>query len=494
MKINKTRRRNNGTISRRKYKNIHKSRKQIKRTHKKSLLRLKKYNKNNRHRRHYTRKVNRSRRGGVPLLQISEAFNFSFPDDNQDKTLIAAGWGYVTKISSVFSQKNRPEQLIVYKKKDSDQIYIARCTFSDCKIIKGGITENNMEDDIKVDSIEVTAESDSSLFAKVKSSDNRVYIIRPGNTQNDDISINNPSIKIPNLYKYFLTFIIEFLQNFRMNPELFGKIYDVVLDPTRTMVINLITKHIFPLETLVTTDDSKKSGEKQFSKVLYYIWYFELIKTNNIQDVLRADTRLYNTLFRLYVEKYKVDEAIGLTGFLDTITEQSDIDESVEEIIKRVNLKMNDLPIGVKCVFKAIKDGFDVLDKRENRGQLMMTWDTQCLNVLYLRIIVPYIVSYKLTNNPISGNSGPSKLQQIYTKLMRVVSKPNFDTTEIMKAVVNESIDIIEKMELNCDKSDIDIEFLKRLPYGNVNLKDCDDFIKLCKTKGIEFPAASQPT
>jgi hypothetical protein len=260
------------------------------------------------------------------------------------------------------------------------------------------------------------------------------------------------------------------------------------------MVINLITKHIFPLETLVTKDDSKKSGEKQFSKVLYYIWYFELIKTNNIQDVLRADTRLYNTLFRLYVEKYKVDEAIGLTGFLDTITEQSDIDESVEEIIKRLNLKMNDFPIGVKCVFKAIKDGFDVLDKRENRGQLMMTWDTQCLNVLYLRIIVPYIVSYKLTNNPISGNSGPSKLQQIYTKLMRVVSKPNFDTTEIMKAVVNESIDIIEKMELNCDKSDIDIEFLKRLPYGNVNLKDCDDFIKLCKTKGIEFPAASQPT
>jgi hypothetical protein len=75
-------------------------------------------------------------------------------------------------------------------------------------------------------------------------------------------------------------------------------------------------------------------------------------------------------------------------------------------------------------------------------------------------------------------------------RLMKTVS----GKTEEINMLIQPSINIIENMELNCDNSDIDIEFLKGLPYGNVNLKDCDDFIKLCKTKGIDFPAASQPT
>lgn len=506
MKINKTIRKSNRTISRRKYKNIHKSRKQIKKTHKKSLLRLKKYNKNNRYRRHYTRRVNRSKRGGVPLPEISKPFNFSFPGDNQDKTLIAAGWGYVTKISSVFSQKNRPEQLIVYKNNADNKTYIARCTFSDCKIIKGGITENNMEESIQVDTIEVTLDSDSILLANVRSFDKKVYTIKPSINKNANIRIKNTDI--PNLFEYFSnlkvtpptstaaqpsvdnTACIEFLQNCRMKPELLGKLYDV-MTPAKTMVINLILNHIFPLETLVTGDDEKKSGGKQLSKVLYYVWYFELIKTTNIQEILRGDAHLYPTLFRIYFEKYKVIEAIGVTDFLDTITEESDIDNSVEHIINLVNSKMNDLPIGVKCVFKAIKDGFGVLDMHKHREKLMMTWVTQCLNVLYLRIIVPYINMYKIDFKKISQeNSGPGKLKRIATALMKVVSLPDKAPTQIMKDGVEKSIGIIENMELNCDNSDIDIEFLKGLPYGNVNPKDCDDFIKLCKTKGIEFTSS----
>jgi hypothetical protein len=282
-----------------------------------------------------------------------------------------------------------------------------------------------------------------------------------------------------------------------MKPELLGKLYDV-MTPAKTMVINLILNHIFPLETLVTGDDEKKSGGKQLSKVLYYVWYFELIKTTNIQEILRGDAHLYPTLFRIYLEKYKVAEAIGVKDFLDTITEQSDIDNSVEHIINLVNSKMNDLPIGIKCVFKAIKDGFKFLESRKDREKLTMTWVTQCLNVLYLRIIVSYINMYKY--DPISfqkrleENSGPGKLQLISNALMKVVSLPDKAPTQIMKDGVKESIDTIEKMELNCDNSDIDIEFLKGLPYGNVNPKDCDDFIKLCKTKGIEFPTASQST
>jgi hypothetical protein len=535
MKTNKTRHRNNRTISLRKYKNIHKSRKQIKKTHKKSLLRLKKYNKNNRYRRHYTRRVNRSKRGGVLLPPISKPFNFAFPDHIQNIEFVAAGWGYVTKISSVFSQKNRPEQLIVYKNNADNETYIARCTFENCEIKKSTLTEKNMEESIQVDTIMVTSETDGSLLANVKSSDKKVYTIKPSDNNNANIRIKNITIPIPNLYKYFSTFLkadvpivpqlpvnttdvlpmadksyvdttpfdntacIEFLQNFRINPELLGKLYSLSLSKPKNMVSKIISEHIFPLEYLVTNDDKQKSGEKQFSKALYNICFSEICNPNDISMTLREDF-LFITLFRTYFEVYNVIQAIGIKTFLDSITEQSDIPRSVEKIIKLVNLKMNDLPIGVKCVFKAIKDGFDVLANHEHREKLMMTWVTQCLNVLYLRIIVPYINLYKydqiyLKKIP-QENSGPSKLRLIGAALMKVVSKPDKDpnATQVMKEGVKESIGIIENMELNCDNSDIDIEFLKGLPHGNVNPKDCDDFIQLCETKKIEFPTALQPT
>jgi hypothetical protein len=345
-----------------------------------------------------------------------------------------------------------------------------------------------------------------------------VYTIKPSNNNNANIRIKNITILIPNLYKYFSTFskadvpivpklkvnttevlpiadksyvdttpfdntaCIEFLQNCRMNPELLGKLYSLT-DKTIIMVVNkIISEHIFPLETLLTGDDAQKSGEKQFSKALYNICFSEICNPYDIKMTLRGNL-LFSFLFRRYFEVYKVVEAIGIKTFLDSITDTSNIDEIVETIMGIVNLKMNDLPIGVKCVFKAIQDGFSILDNHKDRDKLIMNRDTMCFNVLYLRIITPYITLYE---NP--------KFMYIGQKLMKTVNGTNKEPTPAMKDHIQTSIDIIKQMELNCEYSDIDVEFLKKLPYGNLKSKDCQEFIELCKTEGIEFPTVSQPT
>jgi len=455
----------------------------------------------------------------VPLPEISKPFNFAFPDHIQKIEFVAAGWGYVTKISSVFSQKNRPEQLIVYKNNADNKTYIARCKFDNCEIKKRTLTETNMEESIQVDTIMVTSETDGSLLANVKSSDKKVYTIKPSINKNANIRIKNINIPIPNLFKYFSPFLkadvpivkqlpvnttevlpiadklyvdttacIEFLQNFRMNPELLGKLYSVTTPKDKEMVTRLVSKHIFPLEYLVTNDDKQKSGEKQFSKALYNICFSEICNPNDIKMTLRENL-LFSFLFRRYFEVYKVVEAIGIKTFLDSITEESNMnDESIiesiiGEIINIVGSQINNLPIGVKCVFKAIKDGFNVLDEHVDRDKLIMVWDAQCLNVLYLRIICPYILSYK--NN---------RFKMISTKLMKLVGKVNTKPTEGIEG----NIDSIKKMDLICENSDIDVDFLKSLPYELDDEKlvstDCDHFIKVYETKEIEFLAASQPT
>ena len=284
------------------------------------------------------------------------------------------------------------------------------------------------------------------------------------------------------------TACIEFLQNFRMNPELLGKLYSVTTPKDKEMVTRLVSKHIFPLEYLVTNDDKQKSGEKQFSKALYNICFSEICNPNDIKMTLRENL-LFSFLFRRYFEVYKVVEAIGIKTFLDSITEESNMnDESIiesiiGEIINIVGSQINNLPIGVKCVFKAIKDGFNVLDEHVDRDKLIMVWDAQCLNVLYLRIICPYILSYK--NN---------RFKMISTKLMKLVGKVNTKPTEGIEG----NIDSIKKMDLICENSDIDVDFLKSLPYELDDEKlvstDCDHFIKVYETKEIEFLAASQPT
>jgi hypothetical protein len=232
MKINKTRRRINGTISRRKHKNIYKSRKRIKKTHKKYLVRLKKYNKNIRHRKHYTRKVNRYKRGGADLQPITAEFNFSFPlmydsasnllvqDDNISKftdgyeaeniIILAGGWGYVTKAGSL-NGKNRREQLIVYKRSEDVNYYIARCTFSNCDIAKGGIPESNMEKPIKVSTEGFKVElSRNSLIVTFKNDKNESYTIEVFFRTGDETLTINYISGVPTLYAFFKTLLTPY--------------------------------------------------------------------------------------------------------------------------------------------------------------------------------------------------------------------------------------------------------------------------------------------
>ena len=299
MKINKTRRRSNGNISRRKYKNINKSRKRVKKTHKKYLVRLKKYNKNNRHRKYYTRRVNRYKRGGAELQQITAPFNFSFPTVNgkitdiyssrynppPDIKIIAQGWGYVTKAGSL-NKKNRPEQLIVYQLSFHSEIYyIARCTFSNCNIVKGGITESNMEKPIKVDvgvgGFSVKKEENTNLTVKFTNDKKESYtiVVVKNNVKGDTLYMFFEYIRsTPNAATSSRVAIEEMekfrenLKKFRLQPGLLAVLVDSIqrsgteaLD--KDICFNIISKHIFPLEL---TDVYKQTSiENPFATMLF---------------------------------------------------------------------------------------------------------------------------------------------------------------------------------------------------------------------------------
>ena len=193
MKINKSRRGSSRNISRRKL---------VKRTHKKSLFRLKKYNKNIKRRKHYTRKVNRCKCGG-------KLFNFSFPvkdkqvmdgnntDSKVVSKIVAGGVGYVTK-SGLLNEKDRAEELIVYEVDDEPDHYcIARCLMGDCEIAASGtlntnryMTEYNMEKPIKLRKEYFKVEKiDGKLLAQFKTLDNDKYTIKAEPTEGH-ITIN----------------------------------------------------------------------------------------------------------------------------------------------------------------------------------------------------------------------------------------------------------------------------------------------------------------
>jgi hypothetical protein len=215
MKINKSRPRSSRNTSRRKH---------VKRTHKKSLFRLKKYNKNIKRRKHYTRKVNRCKRGG-------KVFNFSFPvkngkimdgnkTDSKEVSIIAGGVGYVTK-SGWLNEKDRDEQLIVYEVDgETDYYYIARCLMDDCEIAasgysssNGNMTEFNMEKPIKVkkDAAFSVKETNNKLIAEFKNVNDKTYTIKADLTENDVNRINGKTV--PALHKFFETKLVQISSN-----------------------------------------------------------------------------------------------------------------------------------------------------------------------------------------------------------------------------------------------------------------------------------------
>ena len=209
MKINKSRPRSSRNISRRKL---------VKRTHKKSLFRLKKYNKNIRQRKHYTRKITGGKRG-----ERRGIFNFSFPvvnaiimDGNKEDSkkvskIVAGGFGYVTK-SGWFNGKDSDEQLIVYEtQEDQDNYYIARCQMEDCEIAASGslnsnrnMTEDNMGKPIKVRKnavFNVKETKDKVIVAEFKNVDDKTYTIKADSTENDINRINGQTVDA--LHKFF---------------------------------------------------------------------------------------------------------------------------------------------------------------------------------------------------------------------------------------------------------------------------------------------------
>jgi hypothetical protein len=217
MKINKSRRGSSRNISRRKL---------VKRTHKKSLFRLKKYNKNIRQRKHYTRKITRGKRGGRRGI-----FNFSFPikngkimdgnkTDSKEVSIIAGGFGYVTK-SGLLNEKDRDEQLIVYEvDSEPDYYYIARCLMDDCEIAasgysssKGNMTEFNMEKPIKVkkDAVFSVKKIKGELIAEFQNVNDKTYTIKADLTENDVNRINGKAV--PALHKFFETKLVYISSN-----------------------------------------------------------------------------------------------------------------------------------------------------------------------------------------------------------------------------------------------------------------------------------------
>ena len=505
MKINKTRRKSNGTISRRKYKKIHKSRKQLKRTHKKSLLRLKKYNKNNRYRRHYTRRVNRSKRGGVPLPQISKPFNFAFPDHIQNIKFVAAGWGYVTKLNSVFSQKNRPEQLIVYKNNTDNKTYIARCTFENCEIKKGTLTETNMEESIQVENITVTSETDGSLLANVRSFDKKVYTIKPSNNNSAEIIIKE--ISIPNLFEYFSTLTktacINFLQNFRTNPHLLGVLVDsIALSKTvgddKNICFKIISENIFPM---TDTDTSNQINiEKQFANMLYNLCSTTIKKMGIIKketfgnELFRSDdlfTKLLTHYSSIRGKKF-LSDILAHTNLSKLPSYDNDREMLTFALIILVSIleHISDLPIGYKCVSSSIYDELD--RKKVDQADIK----SHIFNFLCLKLICPFIGDYFMANNM-------NELAIRIPKLIQNIANNDLITNGIYGKITfdhinNTSVTSLASFHeyankqlsidtLNCDLTGTDAISLEKYTYNleksPLNLTDFEKFKELTTPK-----------
>lgn len=86
------------------------------------------------------RRQTRRKVGGFSFLQTkitpSREFNFSLPNQNSLE-IKAKGLALVTKLGSLLSKSNRPEQVIIYQHKDKEEkasgnYFIARCVSSEC--------------------------------------------------------------------------------------------------------------------------------------------------------------------------------------------------------------------------------------------------------------------------------------------------------------------------------------------------------------------------
>jgi len=93
---------------------------------------------------HYTQKygkrIQQRRQTRKKIGGLIRKFNFVLPNNDtrfNNIEIQGQGWAYVTKLGSVTSRTDSPEQIIIYQKKDSNRnvtgnYFIARCTFAYC--------------------------------------------------------------------------------------------------------------------------------------------------------------------------------------------------------------------------------------------------------------------------------------------------------------------------------------------------------------------------
>jgi len=511
MKINKTRRKSNGKISRKKYKNIHKSRKQIKRTHKKSLLRLKKYNKNNRHRRHYTRRVNRSRYGGVPLLRINKPFNFSFPGDysNEPYNVVAAGWGYVTKLNSVFSQKNRPEQLIIFEK-NHENYYIERCISEKCNMS----TKKNVQDTIlaKKTSFRIN-EINNMLIAHFITNNNQEYqivdVVDGQQIEQNQVSINNKQISARSLYTFFkdirnLTHdkIIEYLKRFRTNSHLLGILVDSIersntVGTDKNICFKIISENIFPMTAMTDTDTSDQINiENQFANMLYNLCSTTIKKMEKIKketfgnELFRSDdlfTKLLTHYSSIRGKNFLSPILKGIDfSILPSRTNDKEMLTFALIILVSILKHIRALPIGYKCVSSSIYDELNM--KKVDEAAIK----SHIFNFLCLKLICPFIGDYFMANNMnelatriptfiqnIANNDETTK-SKYGTITLDPINDTNITSLDLFHKYANEQLSIDT---LNCDIMGSDTKSLETYSYNleksPIYLSEFEKFEKL---------------
>ena len=511
MKINKSRHRSSRNTSRRKYKNINKSRKRIKKTHKKYLVRLKKYNKNIRHRKYYTRKVNRYKRGGAELQPITAEFNFSFPANYNGKLsdltnsttsiqTIVGGWGYVTK-AGLLHRKNRPEQLIVYQKSSSPETYfIARCTFSDCRIRENTLTESHMEKTIEVskDGFKVAqAQAPNSLIVTFKNDNNESYTIEVVKKYlTEDKLYNffyhilmNPTTGVARSARVAIDHYLpttaadnivirqceSYLIDFRRNPELLAVLVDSIArskDKTRDIDIcfKIISNHILPLKPLEpVVEDTQTIIEKQFATMLYYLCKETINKiANKTKDTIGLAISKDSNLFTKLVTYYSSMRGnIFLSSILKTILEtilekvkqstkpdQTTMVNFAISILRLILENIKELPIGFKCISAAI---YNELGSNELGSSYDIAFiQAQILNLICIKLISPYFFNrFKDNLNLIQVVYFMQKIATNNEVFLKSIDLKTIETKETIETI--NSLHSYANIQLSAENLDCDM-------------------------------------
>jgi hypothetical protein len=447
----------------------------------------------------------------VPLLRIDKPFNFSLPGDysNEPYNVVAAGWGYVTKLNSVFSQKNRPEQLIIFEKNnDNDNYYIERCISEKCNTS----TKKNVQDTIlaKKTSFRIN-EINNMLIAHFITNNNQEYQIVDGQQiEQNEVSINNKQILARSLYTFFndirnLTHdkIIEYLKQFRTNSHLLGILVDSIersktVGTDKNICFKIISENIFPMTAMTDANKYEQINiENQFANMLYNLCSTTIKEMEKIEK-----TTFGNTLFRgdvLFTKLLTHYSSIRGKNFLSPILKG--IDSSISPsrtndkemltfalmILVSILTNIGNLPIGYKCISSSISD------ELSSRKLDLEVIKSHIFNFLCLKFICPFISEYFLEQGmvqtivfelsaliqKIANNDETTKSK--YGKItLDPINNTNITSLDLFHKYANEQLSIDT---LNCDITGSDMKPFETYSYNleksPIYLSEFEKFEKL---------------